>query len=169
MHSEKKSIDENQQMFSQDYALKFVKQGMLLFWFFWFLIASSSNIMDFLIVKNIINNTPFHSGNYFELAKALSIYNTPASLLNLLFALDIAAQIISAIFFLTANYYFWKGIHYWPFINIAFGMSMFLWAIFIILEEIFIAYSYEGTHIELFVFELIALLAMHMLPHRNKF
>lgn len=152
-----------------DYALKFFKQSILFFWFCWFLIACLSNTTDFLISKNIIETTSFHSGNYLALKKVLDIYKTPIQLLNILFSLDITAQGLSAIFFLVANYYFWKGRNYWPSINMAFSFSMFLWAIFIMLEEIFIAYTYEGTHIRLFVFELITLLAIHLLPHKNKY
>jgi hypothetical protein len=158
----------NQRQENQDYIFKLIKQGILLFWFCWFLIAFLSNTTDFLIAKNIISNIPFHSGNYFALEKVLSIFNTPTQLLNLLFTLDIITQGISAILFLIANYYFLKGYKYWVPIHTAFGISMLLWAAFIILEEVFIAYIYEGTHIRLLCFELISLLAIHILPHRNK-
>jgi len=46
--------------------------------------------------------------------------------------------------FLIASYYFWKGNNYWSLINIAFLLSIFLWAAFILLEEVFIAYTYES-------------------------
>src|SRR5579872_2866078 len=101
--------------------LHFFKQGMLLFWCFWFSIACLSNITDFLSAQNIIHIIPFQSGNYFAVKKVLSIYNAPASLLNLLFSLDVIAQGLSAFLFLRASYLFWQGRNFWPAINIAFG------------------------------------------------
>lgn len=82
-----------------------------------------------------------------------------------LFSLDIFAQGLSAILFFIAAFCLWKRVYVWQTINIAFSLSMSLWAVFLIMEELFIAYPYEATHIRLFMFEMISLLALHLLPH----
>lgn len=149
------------------YGLFFIKQGLLLFWSCWFAIAFLTNMMDFLVAKQIIIASNFHSDNYNALKAVISIYNTPHYILDLLFPLDILAQGISSTLFFIAAFCFWHRNNYWPWINIAFGISMFLWATFLILEEVFIAYSYEGTHIRLFMFEMVSLLMLHLLPHKK--
>lgn len=153
---------------NQTDGLLLVKQGILLFWSCWFAIAFLTNVMDFLIVKQIIAASNFHSGNYNALKVVISIYSTPRYILDLLFSLDILAQGISSTLFFIAAFCFWQRTNYWPWVNVAFGISMFLWATFLILEEVFIAYSYEGTHIRLFMFEMVSLLTLHLLPHQKK-
>lgn len=149
----------------QDYGLFNFKLGILLFWGIWFSIAFLTNMTDFLMTINIMSVSSVRSGNYNALEKVISIYNTPHDFLNILFSLDIFAQGLSAILFFIATFCFWKRIYIWQTINTAFSISIFLWAIFLIMEEIFIAYSYETTHITLFMFELISLIALHLLPH----
>ena len=153
---------------NQVYGLFFIKLGLLLFWASWFAIAFITNTTDFLITKQIVTTSPFHSGNYNALKSVISIYHTTDSTLYLLFLLDISAQGISSILFFTATFCYWNKTNFWPSTNLAFGISMCLWATFIIFEEIFIAYSYEAAHIRLFMFEIISLLALHLLPHQQE-
>jgi hypothetical protein len=149
----------------QGYGLFYLKQVILLFWGIWFFIAFLTNVADFLMATGTMTASSFHSGNYSALEKVVNIYDTPHHFLNVLFSLDIFAQGLSAILFLTAAFCFWKRIYSWQIINIAFSISMSLWAIFLIMEEIFIAYSYETTHIGLFMFEMVSLLTLHLLPN----
>ena|SRR3990167_6013619 len=149
----------------QDYGLFYFKLGTLLFWGIWFSIAFSTNIADFFITTNTHLASSFRSGNYNALEKVIVIHNTPHYFLNILFSLDIFAQGLSAILFFIAVFCLWKHVYVWQAINIAFNVSMSLWAVFLIMEELFIAYSYEATHIRLFMFEMISLLALHLLPH----
>lgn len=85
------------------------------------------------------------------------------------FYCDIFIQAISALLFFLAFWAFFKKRNAWPLINIAFGISMALWAIFLIMEEFFIAYSYEGTHIRLLSLELISLCLFHLLHDQKIF
>ena len=149
----------------QDYDLFYFKLGILAFWGIWFAIAFLTNVTDFLIATNLHAPSLFRSGNYSALEKVISIYNTPHYFLNILFSLNIFVQGLSAIMFFIATFCFWKRVYIWQTINIAFSLSISLWAVFLIMEEIFIAYSYEATHIRLFMFEMISLLALHLLPH----
>jgi hypothetical protein len=148
--------------------LFYIKLGCLLFWAVWFLVAFITNFFDFL---NLIGWIPpqwhFHSGNYHSLENVVSIYHTPNSLLNLLFALDILAQGISAVLFFIAFFCFWRGIYIWQTIPLAFGISMGLWAVFLVMEEVFIAYSFESTHARLLIFEIVCLLMLYLLPHHK--
>ena len=153
---------------NQDYGLFYLKQIILLFWCAWFFIAFLTNFTDLLTTTHTMTASSFRSGNYSALEKVIAIHHTPHYLLNMLFILDIFIQGISAILFFTAAICFWRRIYTWQAINIAFGISMSLWAIFLIMEEIFIAYSYEATHIRLFVFEMVSLLVLHLLPHQYK-
>lgn len=151
---------------NKSYGLFYFKRGILLFWGIWFAIAFLSNLTDFFIATNIVQPLSFHSGNYSALEKVIRIYNMPFYFLNILFFLDILIQGISAILFLISALYFWYNKYFWQAINIAFIFSMSLWAVFLLMEEILIAYSFEAVHIRLFIFELISLLAIHLLPHQ---
>jgi len=151
---------------NQYFGLSFLKQIILLFWGIWFSIAFITNFTDLLHYQ--YNTTlPFRSGNYIALEKVIAIYNAPYYFLNMLFLMDIFVQGISATLFLIAAFCWWKRIYTWQTVNCAFIISLSLWAVFLIMEEIFIAYSYEAVHIRLFIFELISLIAIHLLPPFN--
>lgn len=142
-----------------------IKLMCLLFWGAWFFIASLSNLFDFIgALYGLPINWHFHSGNYLALAQVLQIYNTPTIILNILFIIDTLVQMLSAILFSIAALYFYRFRQISLIVNAALGVSMALWASFLLLEEIFIAYSFEHVHIRLLVFEMITLLMMHLLP-----
>ena len=147
------------------YGLFYLKQGILLFWGIWFALAFLTNLTDFLVVTNIITSLPFHSGNYKALEKVVNVYNISHHFLNGLFYLDILAQGTCSILFLISAICFFNKKYTWRLINIAFIISISLWAIFVIMEEIFIAYSFEATHIRLIIFEILSLFSLHLLPH----
>lgn len=150
------------------YDLFLIKQGLLIFWACWFSLAFLSNFVDLLTATHVINGWRFHSGNYEALAQVLSIYHTPHLILLLLFSMNTGVQSISASLFIIAAICFWRGNYMWPAIYLAFAISMGLWAIFLIMEEVFIAYKYEPTHMNLLLFELISLLALRLLPHQKR-
>lgn len=142
-----------------------LKIGLLLFWAVWFLTAFSSNLMDLLTWDyGILSQLKFHSGNYMALEKVLSIYGTPTYVLKILFHMDIIAQASATILFFIATF---CSIHSqqfcWKYINLAFVVSIFIWLIFLVMEEIFLAYSFEKSHILLGLFELVSLLVIQLL------
>lgn len=147
------------------YGIFYIKSGCLLFFSCWFSLACLTNTFDFIHALYTLPNWHFRSGNYDALAKVLQTYHTPIWFLNILFTLDILAQGISAILFFISFLSFIKYKKITSVINIAFGISMALWATFIIMEEIFIAYSFEGKHIRLLGFELLILLFIYLLPN----
>lgn len=150
--------------------LFYFKIGLLLFWFAWFGIASLSNLMDLLSAHyGVLLAWKFHSGNYLALGKVLSIYSTPTYILSILFYMDIIIQAVSAILFFIAAFCTFRAKAFcWKYINLAFAVSISLWAVFLIMEEIFLAYPYESTHMTLCIFELLSLLALHLLSHKDK-
>ena len=151
---------------NKEYSLYYFKLGVLLFFATWFLIAFLTNLIDLFNILNLTNQWKFHSSNYLALKEVLHIYNTPDIILNFLFFFNIFIQGISALLFFYASFRYFKNYNAWPLINIAFDASIALWAVFLVMEEIFIAYAYEATHIRLLMLEIISLLSLHLLPSR---
>jgi hypothetical protein len=147
----------------------FIKLGSLLFWSCWFTLVCLTNIFDFMhAYHGLPDNWQFRSGNYALLEKVLEIYHTPPAILFTLFSLDILVQGTSAVLCIISSITFLVNRQITPIINIAFGISMALWAVFILMEEVFIAYGYESVHIRLLAFEMLNLLMLHLLPHHHR-
>jgi hypothetical protein len=145
--------------------LFYLKTGCLLFWASWFSLACLTNVFDFMNMLALISpEWRFRSGNLILLSQSLSIYQISPLFINLLFICDVLIQALAGALFFIAAYQFWQRKNPWVYINYAFGISIALWAAFIVMEEIFIAYVFEGGHRELFAFELITLMAIHLLP-----
>lgn len=153
----------------KNYGLFFFKIWILLFWGLWFGIACCSNIIDLLHFHGIMLDYNFYSGNYLALKNVISVYQTPQHMLNILFYLDILIQGIIAILFISSAVSLYRSsIYCWKLVNLAFIVSIVLWGVFLIMEEIFIAYQFEATHIRLSVFEIVSLLMFHLLPNTKK-
>lgn len=142
----------------------YLKLIILLFWSAWFFIVFLTNITDFLVSTGMINRIAFRSGNYHLLESVLSIYQLPSYVLNLLFSLDIITQGTSALLFFSAAICFWRSKHYSTLALLAFMISISLWMIFVLMEEIFIAYAYEAVHLRLIMVELLSLFTFYLLP-----
>lgn len=150
--------------------LFYIKLGCLAFWSAWFLLAFLSNLFDF--VKCIQEYAlpswwKFYSGNCQALWKVFSLYNIPPTVFYTTFILNMLAQVCSALLFFWATLRFCITRTLNRLMHVAFGLSMALWAIFIILEELFIAYPFEATHMRLFLFEMLTLMMLHLLPTNN--
>lgn len=152
---------------SKSNGLFYLKAGALFFWACWFTLAATTNIFDLI---NALWGLPtywhFRSGNFILVASVLSLYNTPTFFYYLVFIIDILIQATCAILFAVSFLKFWRHQPAWSWINYAFTLSLALWAAFIIIEELFIAYAFEATHIGLCLFELLILFALHFLPHQ---
>lgn len=148
----------------KSFCLSYLKSGILLFFAVWFMLAFLTNLVDLFNNLHLTNQWKFNSGNYLALKSVLHIYNTPDFIFNFLFYCDISIEGLSAILFLIAGFHSLKKQNAWPYINIAFCLSMALWAVFLVMEEAFIAYGFEAVQIRLLSLELISLLAMHLLP-----
>lgn len=156
-------------LINQTRGIFYIKLGCLLFWACWFMLVCLTNIFDFIHAHHSLpDDWLFRSGNYMLLAKVLQVYHTPPAILFTLFSLDIFVQGASAILFTISSATFLIKKQITPIVNAAFGISMALWAAFILIEEIYIAYSYESVHIRLFAFEMLTLLTLHLLPHSHR-
>lgn len=146
-------------------SLFYLKLGLVFFWGLWFLLAFSTNVFDYLYHFNLLPTAwRFRSGNYQLLAGTISIYKTPIFILNTLYLLDMIIQGACALLFFKATYHFGRKKSRFRTTNLAFLVSIALWATFIIMEEFFIAYAFESVHIRLLIFELFTLIAIHQLP-----
>lgn len=149
----------------KSYALSQIKCGLLLFWGCWFLLAFLTNCSDFFGTYNLLPaDWRFRSGNMALILSAIHIYGFSYALANLLFFIDIIIQGSVAGLFLIATIKFWTRRPAWKWINAAFGISIALWAAFTLMDEFFIVYNLEGTHMSLFAAELLTMIAMHLLP-----
>lgn len=153
----------------KSYGLHQIKSGLLLFWGLWFLLVFFTNSFDFLGVYNMLpSDWRFRSGNLSLILSVINIYGFSGAFANLLFFLDIIIQGTAAVLFFIAAVKLWTNRQAWKWINTAFGISTALWAAFILMDEFFIAYNFEGTHSTLLIMEIISLLAMHLLPDTDR-
>lgn len=140
----------------------------LLFWGSWFGLAFITNVFDFMDARHVLPAPwAFRSHNYALLAQVVSIYHLGPLYIATMFVLNMALQGLSSVLFFCAFLCSWRSqTRYWPLVYPAFLFSISLWAIFVLMEEVFIAYQYESTHVRLFMFELITLLLLHVRPER---
>jgi hypothetical protein len=144
----------------------YLKLGILLFWALWFFLAFLSNFFDLLKHFSLIPHTwMFASNNYSAVVAVLSIYNLPALFIDFIFSCVILFEGVISFVFWTAFFKFKKSSGKklrWT--NSAFMLSALLWALFLLIEEICSAYTYESKHLLLFLGALICLMAIHNLP-----
>ena len=135
-------------------------------WACWYTLASLTNLFDFMHgIGNLPDSWLFRSDNYANLQQVFSIYHTPSFFVSFLFICDMSAQAISAILFWIAFICFFSNNKYkWQFINAAFGFSIALWSVFLVLQEIFIAYALEHVFIRLSAYEMLTFIMIHLLP-----
>ena len=143
-----------------------LKQGILLFWALWLSMAWLANACDGLKACHLLGTGwKFASGNYALLVETTQKYHTPLWLTAILFLGVILWEGGAALLFWSAFYVF-QGIHqpagraFYP----AFGVSLALWAVFIIADEIFLAYETEATHLRVFIAQIVSLLVLTLLP-----
>ncbi|WP_020599297.1 hypothetical protein [Spirosoma panaciterrae] len=147
---------------------KRIRAGLMLFWALYFSIVWMSNTADALKTLSILPaNWPFVSGNYTLIVRVLAIYQSPAWLSGLFFAGVILWEGIGAI-------YFWKAFRavtrqtltQTASIHQAFGITIGLWAAFILADEVFLAYLLGGlatTHYLLLLSELASFILIRQL------
>jgi hypothetical protein len=143
-----------------------VKRGVLFFWALWLSLVFATNALDGLKALDVLPaGWALASGNYAFLRRVTAVYQTPAWLTAALFAGVVLWEGLAALLF-------WHSFRVWcgvkgrglPAFYTAFGVSLALWAAFMIAEEVFLAYPVEGTHRSLFTCTLVSLLALRLLP-----
>ncbi|WP_375446548.1 hypothetical protein [uncultured Fibrella sp.] len=136
-----------------------LRAGLLLFWALYFSIVCLSNTTDALKALTLLpSDFRFVSGNYSMVSKVVGIYGPTAGLAGVFFAGVILWEGIGAFFF-------WKALlatvrkagNSRALSYQAFGLTIGLWAAFIVSDEVFLAYEFPGlssTFFSLLIAEL---------------
>jgi len=144
-----------------------LKQGALLFWTLWLALVFLANLCDFLKHLGILGEGwTFASGNFALMKKTTDVYHLPVTVVRILFVgivlWEALATLLMAAALITFNGDLTNAVYS------AFGVSLALWAAFLIADEIFIAYEMESVHLPIFIAQLITLLALYLLPNAAK-
>jgi len=141
-----------------------LKRGILFFWAAYFTIVLASNVADGLKAMALLPEAfRFVSGNYALVERVTRIYAVPAAGVALLYLGVLACQAAAATLF-------WRAFAAWRggsapdtrVVTAAFAAGLGLWAGFILVDELFIAYEIAGleaTHVALLSAQLLSLLA----------
>lgn len=144
----------------------FLKRLLLLFWAIWLTLVFATNVLDGAKALGVLSDSwLFASGNYHLLTETTARYGTPAWMNGLLFLGVIGWEG-------TAGVLFWLTWLRFPvgrekrqrLLYAAFTAGLTLWLAFAIADELFLAYKLEGTHLRLFIAQLVTLLAVELLP-----
>jgi hypothetical protein len=144
------------------------KRLILGFWACWFTIVFLTNLFDGLKALGLVGERwAFASGNWAFMVATTRIYRVPTLLVGVLFAGVVAWEGLSALLMWTA-----AGVagrdpgdpRGAKAADRAFTVALALFAAFVLADEIFIAYSVEGTHLRIFLALLVSLLALRLLP-----
>ncbi|MVM32550.1 hypothetical protein GO755_21095 [Spirosoma sp. HMF4905] len=147
---------------------KRIRAGLLLFWALYFSIVFASNSADALNALSLLpSNWHFVSGNYGLIQKVVSMYEPPVWLSGFMFAGVILWEAVGAVLF-------WKAFGVTlrqnqkqsVMVHAAFGITIGLWAAFILADEIFLTYLLGGlasTHYNLLLAELATFILIRLL------
>jgi hypothetical protein len=141
-----------------------LKRSLLLFWAVWLTIVFLTNAQDAAKAAGLRDDSwAFASGNYRFLTETTARYGTPDGANAAMFAGVIAWEGVAALLFWRAS---WipLGASGRSGRYTAFTTSLLLWAAFMLADEVFIAYAVEGTHLKLFIAQLVTLLVVELLP-----
>ena len=131
--------------------------GLLIFWAAWISVVFLTNLFAGLKLVHLLpGGWKVASNNYTLIQKTTERYATPAWMNGFLFAGVIAWQAAQVALF-------WRAV-FSPTssaVDLSFGVSLALWAAFILADEIFLAYPREGSHLEIFIAQLVSLLLIH--------
>lgn len=142
-----------------------LKRFIVIGWAGWITLVTATNVLEALKALGALPaNWAVASGNWGALLEATGRYQTPVPIVALLFAGVIAWQAIAA-------WCCWDAVNrYRPpgpglaAVDRAFAVMIPLWFAFMIAEELFLAYSFEPTHLRIMVAQIASLLAIHLLP-----
>ena len=141
-----------------------IKLGLLFFWAAWFSIVFATNALSALKASGRLQPSwRFASKNYEMVCKAVSIYSPPAWVPRLLFVGVLAWQLAAAlIFWVALATSGGAGVIEMAVTNAAFATGIFLWAAFMLADELTIKYAMEQPHELLLIAQLGSLLVMHV-------
>ncbi len=146
-----------------------LKQGIILFWATWLSLVLLLNFLD--VAKNLKmlpESWKFTSGNFPFMQAVTKVFNTPNPLTWIMYISAIIWEIV-------AVYLLWAALGSFDpnnlrLVNLAFIVNLALWAAFVVMDELFLAWLIPGfnimeTHRSLFTANLVSLMAIHLLPN----
>jgi hypothetical protein len=147
----------------------FVKRALLALWAAWLTVVLTTNVLDGLKALGLLAPSwPFASGNYGFLSVTTARYGPPAWLNVVLFLGVIAWEGASAVLFWLAWWTYRRPGAGTRWRYAAFASALSLWLAFATADEVFITYEVEGTHLRLFIAQLLTLLAVELLPEAGR-
>ncbi|MFN4260223.1 MAG: hypothetical protein ACK4RK_13080 [Gemmataceae bacterium] len=146
--------------------MSLIQRGILLFWALWLSLVAATNIMDGLQQLGVVADSwRFTSGNYAFMVDVTARYHTPGWLVAGLFLGVVVWEALAALLFWLAAVCFSPTNHAW--LHLAFGVSLALWAAFMLADEIFMAYQVENVHRSIFLTQIACLLLIRLAPAEN--
>ncbi len=146
-----------------------LKQGIILFWAVWLSLVVVLNILDVLKHHGALpENWKFNSGNFPFMQAVVKVYGTPNPVTWVLYICAIIWEIVAIALLWSALFGFDPA--NLRLVNLAFLVNLALWAMFVVMDEIFLAFLVPGfnimeTHRSLFTANLVSLMAIHLLPN----
>lgn len=142
----------------------FLKRLLLLFWAVWLSIVFLSNLADAGKGLGLLDQSwAFASDNWKNIQDTTARYSIPAAVNATLFAGVIVWEGVAAVLFWRAGWSFRGRSSSRQTVYLAFTASLLLWGVFLIADEVLIAYRLEGTHLRLFIAHLVTLMAVDLL------
>lgn len=143
------------------------KRLLLLGWAAWLSVVFLSNLADAAkALRWLPESWAFASGNLQFIRQTTAPYGTPDLVNAGLFAGVIVWEGVATVLFWRAAWTFRGGGMGRKAMYQAFIVLLSLWFGFLVADEVFIAYALEGTHLRLFVAQLLTLLAVELLPEK---
>lgn len=150
---------------------RLLRLGILCFWASYFTVVFASNAGDALKELGILGESfAFASGNYALVYRVTRIYGVPGAGVAALFGGVLAWQIATAVSFWRVFSSCVRDNRQAAGANTAFALGLGLWAVFILLDEVLIAYEIPGletTHLALLSAQLLSLLVFHSVLART--
>lgn len=146
------------------------KLGLLLFWALYFSLIFITNWFDALKAVGVLGDGwRVASGNWDFVRTTTAIYDTPGWLRAVLFTGVLAWELLGAALFWRAFLVVRRGGAFaGPLLDAPFIAGASLFAAFVLADEIFVAYSVEGTHVRILVALIVSLLAVRLLPDESQ-
>ncbi|MCL7454469.1 MAG: hypothetical protein M8467_15635 [Anaerolineae bacterium] len=140
-----------------------LKAGLLLFWALWLTVVLMTNVFDGLRHLGVLpDEWRWVSGNYRAIADSVPL---PRWVSGLLFLGVVIWELLGVILFWSAFYgYGVAGTYGLAQVYTAFAVSLGLWSAFMVADEVFRIYAYQGTHLLLFIAQLLTVLVIGLLP-----
>jgi len=140
-----------------------IREGIIVFWTIWFGVVLLTNVMDGLKALSILPaEWPFASGNRALIHQVIDRYSPTQSWVDPLFAGVILWEMIIVLLFARTLCPGWSTRPRQQALRTAFAAALGLWASFLIVDELFVAYDVEATHWRLLLVQLVTLLYVEL-------